>query len=70
MLSKRVQFLSLLDLLADPTRLETGRRWMQEALQRGVVKPMVDRVFKLDEIAEALRYMEAGNQIGKILVTP
>jgi NADPH:quinone reductase len=70
MLSKRLQFLNLLDLLADPVRLETGRRWVQEALQRGIVKPMVDRVFKLDEIAEALRYMEAGNQIGKILVTP
>jgi NADPH:quinone reductase len=70
MLSKRLQFLNLLDLLADPTRLETGRRWMQEALQRGIIKPMVDRTFKLDEIAEALHYMEAGNQIGKILVTP
>jgi NADPH:quinone reductase len=70
MLSKRLQFLNLLDLLADSARLETGRLWMQEATQRGVVKPIVDRVFKLDEIAEALRYMEAGNQIGKILVTP
>ncbi|NJR63175.1 MAG: zinc-binding dehydrogenase [Cyanobacteria bacterium CRU_2_1] len=70
MLSKRLQFLNLLDLLANPARLEKGSHWIQEALQKGIIKPIVDRVFKLDEIATALRYMEAGNQIGKILVTP
>lgn len=70
MLSKRLQFLNLLDLLSDPTRLERGTHWVNGALQRGIVKPVVNRVFKLDEIAEALRSMEAGNQIGKILVLP
>jgi NADPH:quinone reductase len=70
MVSKRLQFLSLLDLLADPVRLEKGRRWVQEALQRGVVKPLVSRVFKLDEIVEAFRYMESNQQFGKIVVTP
>ncbi|MFE4021096.1 zinc-dependent alcohol dehydrogenase family protein [Streptomyces sp. NPDC059101] len=32
-------------------------------------KPVVDRVFVLDEIAAAHRYMEAGAQVGKIVVT-
>jgi NADPH:quinone reductase len=70
MLSKRLQFLNLLDLLADPVRLEKGRSWIESALQRGTIKPIVDRVFKLDEIVEALRYMESNQQIGKIIITP
>jgi NADPH:quinone reductase-like Zn-dependent oxidoreductase len=70
MLSKRLQFLNLLDLLADPVRLEQGSRWVQGALQRGTVKPIVDRVFKLDQTVEALRYMESNQQFGKIIVTP
>jgi NADPH:quinone reductase len=70
MLSKRLQFLNLLDLLADSTRLDKGSQWMREALKRGVVKPIVDRTFKLDDIVEALRYMESNQQIGKLIVTP
>jgi NADPH:quinone reductase len=70
MLSKRLQFLNLLDLLADSTRLDKGSQWMREALKRGVVKPTVDRVFQLDDIVEVLRYMGSNQQIGKIIVTP
>ncbi len=70
MVSKRLQFFSLLDLLANPARLEKGSFWVQDALQRGIVKPIIDRVFKLDEIVEALLYMEASNHVGKIIVTP
>jgi NADPH:quinone reductase len=70
MLSKRLQFLNLLDLLADPQRLEQGSQWVQAALKRGTVKPVIDRVFKLDQTVEALRYMESNQQFGKIIVTP
>jgi NADPH:quinone reductase-like Zn-dependent oxidoreductase len=70
MLSKRLQFFNLLDLLADPARLEKGRAWIQAALKRGVVKPIIDRVFKLDKTVEALRYMESNQQFGKIVVVP
>jgi NADPH:quinone reductase len=70
MLSKRLQFLNLLDLLADPTGLQKGANWVRDALKRGTVKPVIDRVFQLDEIVEAMGYMESNQQFGKIVITP
>lgn len=35
----------------------------------GALKPLIDRTFAFDDIAEAHRYMEAGAQVGKIVVT-
>ena len=34
----------------------------------GALKPLIDRTFAFDDI-EAHRYMEAGAQVGKIVVT-
>ena len=31
--------------------------------------PSIDRIFALDDIVEAHRYLEAGTQVGKIEVT-
>jgi NADPH:quinone reductase-like Zn-dependent oxidoreductase len=36
----------------------------------GAVKPIVDRVYPLDETADALAYVEAGHARGKVVVTP
>ncbi|MFC0401711.1 zinc-binding dehydrogenase [Paraburkholderia rhizosphaerae] len=30
---------------------------------------MIDRTFTVDQIADAHRYMEGGNQVGRIVVT-
>jgi len=32
-------------------------------------QPMIDRIFAFDEIRDAHRYVEAGGQVGKIVVT-
>ena len=32
------------------------------------VKPVVDKVFPLEETEQAMRYMDAGKQFGKIVV--
>jgi putative PIG3 family NAD(P)H quinone oxidoreductase len=37
-------------------------------LARGVVKPTVDRVFPLDEIADAHRYLESNATFGKVVI--
>lgn len=37
-------------------------------LERGAVRPVVDRVFPLDEIAEAHRYLESNATFGKVVV--
>ncbi|MEU5320999.1 zinc-dependent alcohol dehydrogenase family protein [Streptomyces sp. NPDC021056] len=53
----------------DPERLRRAEAFVTAGLRTGVFAPVVDRVFALEEIAEAHRYMEAGSQVGKIVVT-
>lgn len=40
-----------------------------ELVASGRVKPLVDRVFPLDEAAEAHRHLESGKQFGKVVLT-
>ena len=49
-----------------------GSREMFERMNRAIavakLRPVIDRVFSMDEIREALRYMESGSHFGKIVV--
>ncbi|MFJ9949109.1 zinc-dependent alcohol dehydrogenase family protein [Kitasatospora sp. NPDC091207] len=53
----------------DAERLRRAEAFVTSGLRGGAFTPVVDRVFGLDEIAEAHRHMEAGTQVGKIVVT-
>lgn len=50
----------------------TGSRRMFEDMNRAIVfhrlRPVIDRVFEFDQVADALRYMESGSHFGKIVV--
>ena len=53
--------------------IETGSRAMLEALiafltEHGV-RPVVDRSFPFEAFPEALRYLESGAHVGKVVVT-
>ena len=37
--------------------------------ESGKVKPVIDRCYKLSEVAEALRYIEAGHAQGKVVIS-
>jgi NADPH:quinone reductase-like Zn-dependent oxidoreductase len=39
-------------------------------LESGKVKPVIDRCYPLSEVAEAIRYVEAGHAQGKVVVAP
>ena len=41
-----------------------------ELLESGELRPVVDRVFPLEQAADALRHLEAGRARGKVVVTP
>ena len=41
-----------------------------ELMATGQVAPVIDRRYRLSEIREAFRYMEAGHARGKVIVTP
>ena len=43
--------------------------YMREIIEDGKVRPVVDKVFPLSEIAEAMRYHEHGNPQGKVVIS-
>lgn len=49
--------------------LKSGIDFVLEGLAAGKLKPVIAKTFPLDQIAAAHRYMEANEQIGKIVVT-
>ncbi|MGH7340338.1 MAG: zinc-binding dehydrogenase, partial [Candidatus Rokuibacteriota bacterium] len=52
-------------------RAETVREFVRDILPHfdaGRVRPLVDKVFALDELAAALEFMESDQQVGKIVV--
>lgn len=52
-----------------PHRFARGQALIRQGLKEGRLKPVIDRVFQLDDIVEAHRYLESNQQIGKIVVT-
>ncbi|MEU3483494.1 zinc-dependent alcohol dehydrogenase family protein [Streptomyces sp. NPDC033754] len=60
---------TMLETTRDPERLRRARAFVLSGLAAGSLAPDVDRTFALDEIVAAHRAMEAGHQVGKIVVT-
>ena len=56
------------ELLNDPARLEAARRFIVDGLAAGALRPVIARTFDFDQIVEAHRYLESGDQFGKIVV--
>jgi NADPH:quinone reductase-like Zn-dependent oxidoreductase len=42
---------------------------LRELLDAGQVTPVIDRTYRLNEIAEAVRYLETGHARGKVVIT-
>jgi NADPH:quinone reductase-like Zn-dependent oxidoreductase len=60
---------TLFEIVRDAQKLARGKQFVYTGLQSGKLKPVIDRTFTLDAIAEAHRYMESNRQKGKIVVT-
>jgi NADPH:quinone reductase-like Zn-dependent oxidoreductase len=41
---------------------------LKELVESGKVKPVIDRRYRLDEVPEAIRYVESGHARGKVLI--
>ena len=48
--------------------LDRGKQFIYRGLENGTLKPVIDRIFQLDTIVEAHRYMESNQQKGKIVI--
>ncbi len=53
----------------DADRFTRGKNYVLAGIADGSLKPVIDRVFAFDDIADAHRYMESNMQMGKIVVT-
>jgi NADPH:quinone reductase-like Zn-dependent oxidoreductase len=59
---------TLWELTLNAARRDRALSWIAERLADGRLSPVISRVFPLDDIVAAHRYLEAGRQIGKIVV--
>ncbi|HVJ56085.1 MAG TPA: zinc-dependent alcohol dehydrogenase family protein [Aliidongia sp.] len=53
----------------DETRRKAAVDYVRKGLEAGALKPVIDRVFKFDEMVAVHRYLENNGQFGKIVVT-
>lgn len=60
---------TLHETTTDERRLRRAEAFVTSGLSTGAFEPAVDRVFDLDEIVEAHRYLESGARFGKVVVT-
>ncbi|CAJ0814432.1 zinc-dependent alcohol dehydrogenase family protein [Ralstonia flaminis] len=56
-------------VVRDPAKLAAAKQFILDGLASGALKPVIDRVFPLEQIVEAHRYLESNQQFGKIVVT-
>jgi NADPH:quinone reductase-like Zn-dependent oxidoreductase len=42
---------------------------LADLMQTGKITPVIDRTFRFDETADALRYLETGHARGKVVIT-
>ncbi|MFI6907227.1 zinc-dependent alcohol dehydrogenase family protein [Nonomuraea sp. NPDC050394] len=60
---------TMMETTRDPRRLARAVAFVRAGLRAGAFRPIVDRVFPLEEIVAAHRHMESGTRFGKIVVT-
>jgi NADPH:quinone reductase-like Zn-dependent oxidoreductase len=56
-------------VLGDEARRKVAVEYVTNGLASGALKPIIDRIFKFDDMVEVHRYLENSGQFGKIVVT-
>ncbi|MGA9798425.1 MAG: zinc-binding dehydrogenase [Terriglobales bacterium] len=57
----------LAGLLAKPNQKDLDT--LRDLMEAGKVTPVIDRHYKLNEVPEAIRYLEEGHARGKVVIT-
>jgi NADPH:quinone reductase-like Zn-dependent oxidoreductase len=60
---------TLFSIVTNPARLQRAKQWIYDQLTAKKIRPVIARTFPLSKIADAHRFMESNEQIGKIVVT-
>ena len=64
----KVQGYTLFEITSDPDKFKRSKKYVYDAIEKGQLKPIIAKVFSLDNIVDAHRYMESNQQLGKIVV--
>ncbi|MER5321729.1 zinc-dependent alcohol dehydrogenase family protein [Streptosporangium roseum] len=64
-----VRTYTVLEIAKDSQRLRRAEAFVASGLRAGAFRPVVDRLFPLEEIVQAHEHMESGTRFGKIVVT-
>src|SRR5262249_24324332 len=59
----------LMEIASDPEALQMSTEFVESRLADDSVQPLVARTLPLEQIAEAHRFLESNQQIGKVVVT-
>lgn len=59
----------LFEITGDLEKLEQAKRFINQGLSSGDLRPIINRTFAFEEMAGAHSYMESNTQVGKIVVT-
>jgi NADPH:quinone reductase-like Zn-dependent oxidoreductase len=65
----RVHGFDLEHMAVDPVAMGRAAQFLGEGLMSGAFVPTIDRTFELSDIADAHRYLESNDQVGKVVVT-
>ena len=70
LLSKRldIRFHSIFDTMRFRNQREEGIDWINKKMEEGILKPIISKVFNLEDIVEAHKYLEEANHVGKVIV--
>lgn len=52
-----------------PKNLKASLRFIKELIEKGSFKPIIDRKYPVDKIAEAYNYVATGQKIGSVIIT-
>jgi NADPH:quinone reductase-like Zn-dependent oxidoreductase len=64
-----VRGVALTARMRDDVQFEAMKRFVGDGIADGSLRPVIARTFRFDKIADAHRFVEAGEQIGKVVVT-
>ncbi|TLU70092.1 zinc-binding dehydrogenase [Enterobacter sp. MF024] len=59
----------LFEITTNADKMARAKAFVSDGLRSGALKPLIDKTFPLEQIADAQRYMESNGQVGKIVVT-